>query len=83
MDNLFSSHSIGISDLREAPARAFEEAGDDAVVVLNHNRPAGYILSNRLMARILDQLADRAVGDKALARLATIKSARKISLDDL
>ena len=83
MDNLFSSHSIGISDLREAPARAFEEAGDDAVVVLNHNRPAGYILSNQLMARILDQLADRAVGDKALARLATIKSARKISLDEL
>ena len=83
MDNLFSSHSIGISDLREAPARAFEEAGDDAVVVLNHNRPAGYILSNQLMARILDQLADRAVGDKALARLATIKSARKILLDEL
>ncbi len=83
MDNLLSAHSIGISDLREAPARAFEQAGDDAVVVLNHNRPAGYILSNRLMARILDQLADRAVGNKALARLASIKSAQKISLDDL
>ena len=54
MDALFSTHSIGISDLREAPARAFEQAGDEAVVVLNHNRPAGYILSNQLMARILD-----------------------------
>ena len=54
MDALFSTHSIGISDLREAPARAFEQAGDEAVVVLNHNRPAGYILSNPLMARILD-----------------------------
>lgn len=83
MDNLLSAHSIGISDLREAPARAFEQAGDDAVVVLNHNRPAGYILSNRLMARILDQLADRAVGNKALGRMASIKTARKISLDDL
>ena len=83
MDNLLSAHSIGISDLREAPARAFEQAGDDAVVVLNHNRPAGYILSNRLMARILDQLADRAVGDKAIGRMTSIKTARKISLDDL
>ena len=54
MDALFSTRSIGISDLREAPARAFEQAGDHAVVVLNHNRPAGYILSNPLMARILD-----------------------------
>jgi antitoxin StbD len=83
MDTLLSSHSIGISDLREAPARAFEQAGDDAVVVLNHNRPAGYILSTRLMARILDQLADRAVAAKAQSRLATIGEARKVTLAEL
>jgi antitoxin StbD len=83
MDTLFSTHSIGISDLREAPARAFEQAGDDAVVVLNHNRPAGYILSTQLMARILDQLADRAVAAKAQPRLATVASARRVTLDEL
>ena len=83
MDTVFSTHSIGISDLREAPARAFEQAGDHAVVVLNHNRPAGYILSNPLMARFLDQLADRAVGTKAQSRLATLATARKISIEEL
>ena len=83
MDTLLSTHSIGISDLREAPARAFEQAGDDAVVVLNHNRPAGYILSTQLMARILDQLADRAVTAKAQPRLATLGKARKVMLDEL
>ncbi len=83
MDTLLSTHSIGISDLREAPARAFEQAADEAVVVLNHNRPAGYIVSNQLMARILDQLADRAVTDKASKRLATLNTARKISIDEL
>ena len=69
MDTLLSFRGIGISDLREAPARAFEQAGDEAVVVLNHNRPAGYIVSQALMARILDQLANRAVTDKARQRL--------------
>jgi antitoxin StbD len=83
MDSLLSVHSIGISDLREAPARAFEQAGNDAVVVLNHNRPAGYILSNQLMARILDQLADRAIAAKAQPRLATLRKARKVTLDEL
>jgi antitoxin StbD len=83
MDALFSARSIGISDLREAPARAFEQVGNQAVVVLNHNRPAGYILSSQLMARILDQLADRAVSKKAESRLATLKTARKISVDEL
>ena len=83
MDTLLSTHSIGISDLREAPVRAFEAAANQAVVVLNHNRPAGYILSNQMMARILDQLADRAVAKKAAGRLATLSKARKITLDAL
>ncbi len=83
MNTLLSFRSIGISDLREAPARAFEQAGDEAVVVLNHNRPAGYIVSQALMARILDQLADRSVTDKARERLASLDKARKITLDEL
>lgn len=41
MGAILSLHSIGISELSEAPTRAFEQAGDGAVVVLNHNRPAG------------------------------------------
>ena len=83
MDAILSVHSIGISDLREAPARAFEQAGDDAIVVLNHNRPAGYIVSSSLMARIMDQLADRVITDKASRRIATLGKARKITLDEL
>ncbi|MBC7375807.1 MAG: type II toxin-antitoxin system Phd/YefM family antitoxin [Burkholderiaceae bacterium] len=83
MDTILSSHSIGISELREAPARAFEQAGQEAVVVLNHNKPAGYIVSNKLMAQILDQLADRVVTDKARHRAGSIGKARKISIDEL
>jgi antitoxin StbD len=49
MDSVLSKRSVGISELREAPSRVFEQAGDEAIVVLNHNKPAGYILSPRLM----------------------------------
>lgn len=83
MDTILSLHSIGISDLRESPARAFEQAGDEAVVVLNHNRPAGYIVSSALMARIMDQLADRVITEKASGRMATLGKSRKITLDEL
>ena len=76
-------HSIGISDLRKAPARAFEQAGDEAVVVLNHNRPAGYIVSSTLMAHIMNQLADRVITEKASICMTTLGKARKITLDEL
>ena len=83
MDSLFSARSIGISDLRNAPGRAFEQAGDEAVIVLNHNRPAGYIVSTRLMSRIMDQLADCVVTDKARSSVASLRTARKNPLDEL
>jgi antitoxin StbD len=83
MDTLLTTRSIGISDLREAPAKAFAEAGDEAVVVLNHNRPAGYIVSTQLMAHLLDQLADQVITHKAKQRSATLNKARKISIDEL
>jgi hypothetical protein len=35
------------------------------------------------MARILDQLANRAITDKAVTRLATVNTAQKITLDEL
>ena len=83
MDTLLSFRCIGISDLCGAPARAFEQAGNEAVVVLNHSRPLGYIVSQALMAHILDQLADHAVADKARERLASLDQAQKITLDKL
>ena len=68
---------------REAPAKAFEEAGDEAVVVLSHNKPAGYILSPKLMSAFLDAVADRAIALKAAPRLKTLSRSRRISLDEL
>ena len=79
MDALLAKTSIGISELREAPARVFEQAGDEALVVLNHNKPAGYIVSTVWMGRVLDALADRVVADKAIKRLGTLKSARVLN----
>jgi hypothetical protein len=51
--------------------------------VLNHNRPAGYIVSNAWMQRVLDQLADRVVSDKAVSRLGELDRARLIDPADL
>ena len=83
MDALLARTSIGISELREAPARVFEQAGDEALVVLNHNKPAGYIVSTVWMGRVLEALADRVVADKAIKRLGTLKSARVLNPSDL
>ena len=74
---------IGMSKLREAPTRVFEQAGDGALVVLNRSKLAGYIVSTVWMQRALDALTDRVLADKAIKRLGTRNRARVLNPTDL
>ena len=42
---IFAKSTISISDLRKNISSIIQDAGDSPVAVLNHNRPAAYILS--------------------------------------
>ena len=85
MDAIFAEHTIGVTELRESPSRILKQAeeSDEAVAILNHNKPAGYIVSPRMMAAMLDAIADRLAEDRARPRLATLGLARRIGLDKL
>jgi hypothetical protein len=83
MDALRYKTSIGISELREAPARAFESVDGGALIVLKHKKPVGYIVSTAWMERGLNALTDRVVAGKAIKRLDTRNSARVLNPTDL
>ena len=63
--------------------RESKAAGDEAVAVLNHNAPVAYVLSPKMMGDLLDLVADKLVEQRALDRMATLASAKSISLTDL
>jgi antitoxin StbD len=44
MEQLFASRSISVTELKRSPTSAIEQAGTEAVAVLNHNRPAAYLV---------------------------------------
>lgn len=85
MDSIFAEHTIGVTELRESPSRVLKQAedSDEAVAILNHNKPAGYIVSPRMMEAMLDAIADRVAVDRAKSRLSSLNLARRISLDVL
>jgi len=42
---IFANYTVSMTDLRRNPSGILEDAGDRPVAVLNHNRPAAYLLS--------------------------------------
>ncbi|WP_035384082.1 type II toxin-antitoxin system prevent-host-death family antitoxin [Ferriphaselus sp. R-1] len=85
MNAIHAAISIGVTELRESPTRILKRAEDEdqAVAILNHNKPAGYIVSPRMMEAMLDSIADRVADTRAKNRLATLNTARRVTLDEL
>ena len=85
MNSIHAGITIGVTELRESPTRILKRAADEdqAVAILNHNKPAGYIISPKMMEAMLDSIADRIAENRAKSRMATLDKARKVKLDDL
>jgi antitoxin StbD len=78
---IYARTTVSMTDLRRNPSGILEDAGDSPVAVLNHNKPAAYLLSARAYEALLDKLED--------AELTKIVKERrggetvKVNLEDL
>lgn len=78
---IYAQTTVSMTDLRRNPSGILEDAGDAPIAVLNHNRPAAYLLSAKAYEALLDRLDD--------AELVKVVQQRqggkrvKVSLDDL
>ncbi len=51
MEHLLATRSVSITELKRSPSAIIEQAGDEAVAVLNHNRPAAYLIPAAMYMR--------------------------------
>ncbi len=78
---IYAQTTVSMTDLRRNPSGILEDAGDAPVAVLNHNKPAAYLLSAKAYEALLDRLDD--------AELSKIVKQRqggkriKVTLDEL
>lgn len=56
MEQILASRSVSITELKRSPSAVLEQAGSEPVAVLNHNRPAAYLLSPRVYEAMLELL---------------------------
>lgn len=56
MEQVLASRSVSITELKRSPSAVLEKAGAEPVAVLNHNRPAAYLLSPEVYESMLGRL---------------------------
>ena len=83
MEAIYSDIAVSMSEFKKNPAAVLREANHRPVAVLNHNRPAFYMVEPRLFEAMLDELDDQALRRTTLSRLAHKSRAIEVDLADL
>ena len=56
VEQVLATRSVSITELKRNPSAVLEQAGAEPVAVLNHNRPAAYLLSPEVYASMVERL---------------------------
>jgi antitoxin StbD len=83
MDVIFADYSISMSEFKRNPAQVLRTAGEKPVAVLNHNRPAFYMVTPKLFEALVEELLDRELVEVVRHRLANLDSAVEVDIDDI
>lgn len=83
MDAIYADYSISMSEFKRNPAQVLRTAGEKPVAVLNHNRPAFYMITPKLFEALVEELSDRELVEIACQRLTLKDSAIEVDIDQI
>ncbi|MEY4214587.1 MAG: type II toxin-antitoxin system Phd/YefM family antitoxin [Burkholderiaceae bacterium] len=83
MDVIYADLSISMSSFKKNPAEVLRNAGERPVAVLNHNRPAFYMVTPRLFEAMIEEMGDRDLVALARERLARKDTAVEVNIDEI
>lgn len=81
METIYADYSISMSEFKKNPAEVLRTAGEKPVAVLNHNRPAFYMVTPKLFEALVEKLADHELVAIARERLARKNTAVEVDID--
>jgi antitoxin StbD len=83
MHAIFADTTISMSEFKKNPAAVLREAGNRPVAVLNHNRPAFYMVHPALMEAMLEALGDRELLNLVRTRMSDGAEPIEVDIDQL
>ena len=83
MENILANYSVSISELKKSPSAILNDAGDEAVAVLNHNVPSAYLVPSKTYEKLLEIVDAYELGLEVKKRLNEDEDPIEVSFDEL
>lgn len=81
IDTIYADLSVSMSEFKKNPAQVLRTAGEKPVAILNHNRPAFYMVTPKIFETLVEALADRELTELVRHRLAQKAQAVEVDID--
>jgi antitoxin StbD len=81
IDTIYADISVSMSEFKKNPAQVLRTAGEKPVAILNHNRPAFYMVTPKIFEALVEALADRELTELVRHRLAQKDQAVEVNID--
>lgn len=83
MRQVLADCSASISELKKNPTALLNEADGAAIAILNHNKPAAYLVPAETYEWLMEMLDDYELVKVVESRRSQLPEAVEVSLDDL
>ncbi|MFL0806459.1 MAG: type II toxin-antitoxin system Phd/YefM family antitoxin [Oceanobacter sp.] len=83
MRQVLADCSASISELKKNPTALLKEADGSAIAILNHNKPAAYLVPAETYEFLMDMLDDYELAKIVESRRGDLSEAVEVSIDDL
>lgn len=83
MRQVLADFSVSISELKKNPSSLLSQASGSPIAVLNHNKPAAYLIPADTYEAIMEMIEDYELGKLVEERRGERAEAVAVSLDDL
>ena len=83
MQPIFSKYTASITELKKSPTQILQQAGNEAVAILNHNVTSAYLVPSALYEKMLDTIDDYNLSRVVQERLDDDEKPVSVTLDEL
>ncbi|MBN6740091.1 type II toxin-antitoxin system Phd/YefM family antitoxin [Acidithiobacillus sp. MC6.1] len=81
VEAIYADYSISMTEFKKNPASVLRDAGTRPVAVLNHNRPAFYMVTPEVFEALVEELSDRDLLEIARRRLMDKDKSVEVDID--